>query len=67
MLSTFSVLWNPDDKNNGKSSGDISSSDDLSIGVSKFDLDQKKVKHNVLNSVDSNSGQLFLSMLLVKL
>ncbi|GFT57871.1 fibropellin-1 [Nephila pilipes] len=31
----------------------------VSVGVSKFNRDQKKVCDDVLNSVDSNSGQLF--------
>ncbi|GFT14147.1 ATP-dependent DNA helicase [Nephila pilipes] len=32
----------------------------VSVGVSKFDHDQKEVYDDVLNSVDSNSGQLYL-------
>ncbi|GFS31121.1 ATP-dependent DNA helicase [Nephila pilipes] len=31
----------------------------VSVDVSKFNHDQKKVYDNVLNSADSNSGQLF--------
>ncbi|GFT56585.1 ATP-dependent DNA helicase [Nephila pilipes] len=31
----------------------------VSVGVSKFHHDQKKVYDDVLNSVNSNSGQLF--------
>ncbi|GFT56717.1 ATP-dependent DNA helicase [Nephila pilipes] len=32
---------------------------EVSVGVSKFNHDQKKVYDDVLNNVDSNSGQLF--------
>ncbi|GFT23631.1 hypothetical protein NPIL_496901 [Nephila pilipes] len=31
----------------------------VSVGISKFNHDQKKVYDDILNSVDFNSGQLF--------